>query len=258
MHNSDVLFGDDGFSMDDVVMGSEAPARLQKILSAHGVASRREAERMILDGRVTVNGSAATLGQSARFGLDDILVDGAPIEPVKELVYIMLNKPRGYVTTRRDERGRKTVMSLVSDAGASVYPVGRLDMDSEGLLLLTNDGRFADAVTHPSFNKAKTYEARVRGETSRAAEALRRPMEIDSHTVQAASAEVLERAGGGATIRITVFEGRNRQIRKMCAVCGLEVLSLRRVSVGGLELGSLEPGKWRRLTEDEVRSLIEG
>ena len=230
--------------------------RLQKILSAHGVASRREAEKMILDGRVTVNGSMATLGQSALFGIDDIRVDGAQVGPREEPVYIMLNKPRGFLTTRSDDRGRKTVMELVQDAGARLYPAGRLDMDSEGLLLLTNDGSFTDIVTHPSFGKIKTYEVHVRGNAKEAIPALRRPIEIDSHTVRAASVELLGRAGYLSLLRVAIHEGRNRQIRKMCAQCGLEVETLKRVSIGPLELGDLKPGQWRHLTEGEVRLLM--
>ena len=234
---------------------SESPARLQKILSAHGAASRREAERMIQDGRVTVNGITAVIGQSAQYGRDEILVDGIPLEPGEEPVYIMLNKPRGYITTRNDERGRMTVMSLVHDADAKLYPVGRLDMDSEGLLLMTNDGNFAAVVAHPSYEKRKTYEVHVRGNASAALSALRCPIEIDSHTVQAASVDILKRTGNFTVLRMTINEGRNRQIRKMCAQCGLEVHSLKRVSIGTLELGSLKSGHWRHLTEDEVRSL---
>lgn len=230
-------------------------ARLQKILSAHGVASRREAERLIRDGRVTVNGNPATPGQSAQYGYDEIAVDGAPLGPAEEPVYIMLNKPRGYITTVSDDRGRPTVMSLVTDAGVKLYPVGRLDMDSEGLLLLTNDGDFAEAVAHPSGGKVKTYEVTARGYTASALAALNRPMVIDTRSIRAASAELMERAGDAAKLRIAIHEGRNRQIRKMCAVCGLKVQSLKRVAIGALVLGLLETGQWRRLTEDEVLSL---
>jgi len=230
--------------------------RLQKILSAHGAASRREAERLILSGQVTVNGETAKIGQSARYGVDEIAVRGAPIGPAAEPVYIMLNKPAGYITTMRDDRGRRTVMDLVKDAGAKVYPVGRLDMDTEGLLLLTNDGQFANAVAHPSFNKAKTYEARVRGDAAGAAVLLRAPIEVDSRIVRAGSVKLAGRTAGGGVLLITINEGRNRQLRKMCAACGLEVLSLKRLSIGPLELGALKTGKWRRLTDEERRSLL--
>jgi 23S rRNA pseudouridine2605 synthase len=167
----------------------------------------------------------------------------------------MLNKPRGYLTTMRDERGRKTVVELVSGLSERVYPVGRLDLESEGLLLMTNDGLFANKVAHPSFNKTKTYDVRVRGDAPGAARLLRRPLLIDSHPVQAKSVDVLERTADGGVLRLSVSEGRNRQIRKMCAQCGLVILSLKRVSIGDVELGSLGSGQWRHLTEAERNSL---
>ena len=231
------------------------PVRIQKILSAHGVASRREAERMIQDGRVSVNGIPAALGQSALPGTDIIAVDGIPLSRKDDLVYIALNKPRGYVTTVSDERGRQTVISLVSGAGVRVYPVGRLDMDTEGLLLLTNDGQFANAVAHPSSCITKTYEAHVRGDVTGAAVLMRSSMEIDSRMIRAVSVELVEKTGSGGILRITVDEGRNRQIRKMCALCGLEIRLLRRISIGSVTLGLLETGKWRYLTENERNSL---
>lgn len=227
------------------------PERIQKILSAHGAASRRAAEQMIRDGRVTVNRTVAVLGQRASFPGDIISIDGRPLEPSGEPVYIMLNKPRGYITTVSDERGRKTVMSLVRDIGVRVYPVGRLDKDSSGLLLMTNDGQFSHAVTHPSNDKIKTYDVLVRGDAAAAAGLLRRPTEIDSRTIRAASVRLIERDEAGGVLRIAINEGRNRQIRKMCAKYGLEVQSLKRVSIGPLELGSLETGKWRHLTREE-------
>ena len=234
--------------------GPGKPDRIQKILSAHGLASRRGAEEMIREGRVTVNGHVAELGQSAEFGRDDIAVDGVSIAPEAGKVYIMLNKPPGYVTTASDERGRKTVMDLVKTP-ERVYPVGRLDMYSEGLILMTNDGLFANSVAHPSNDHRKTYEIRVRGDAGKAAPMLRRPMEIDGHVVRAAEVTLLERAEGGGAVRVTVTEGRNRQLRKMCELCGLKVLSLKRVSIGSLGIGSLKPGEWRHLTEDERNSF---
>ena len=224
--------------------------RIQKIISAHGVCSRREAEKMILSGRVTVNGETASIGQSA--APEDIAIDGIPLKPRETPVYIMLNKPRGYITTMDDEMGRKTVRHLVSDAGDRVYPAGRLDMESEGLLIMTNDGRFANAVTHPSYNKAKTYEVSVRGDIERAEQLLSSPMEIDSYMIRPARVKVLKRSPGGGLLSITIHEGRNRQIRKMCAQCGYNVESLKRVAIGALELGSLKPGQWRRLTDEEI------
>ena len=225
------------------------PERIQKILSAHGVASRREAERMIQAGRVTVDGIPARLGQSAQEGSEKIAIDGIPLAPKGSLVYIMLNKPRGYVTTMSDEHGRKTVISLVADAGVRVYPVGRLDINSEGLLLMTNDGQFANTVAHPSNSKQKTYEAHVRGDSAGAALLMRRPMIIDLQRVHAVSVRLKKRTDDGGILSITICEGRNRQIRKMCEQCGLEVRLLKRVSIGSLRLGSLKTGQWRYLTD---------
>ncbi|MDR0489890.1 MAG: rRNA pseudouridine synthase [Oscillospiraceae bacterium] len=229
--------------------------RIQKILSAHGASSRRKAEQLILEGRVTVNGVVAKLGESAEDGVDEIAIDGIPLDPIGHLVYIMLNKPRGYITTMSDERGRDTVTQLVGYNGARVYPVGRLDMDSEGLLLLTNDGHFANAVMHPSHNRAKTYEVRVRGDVNSGAKLLRQPITVDSHIVQAASVEVNERTAAGGVLLISINEGRNRQIRKMCEQCGLNAVQLKRISIGTLELGSLKPGQWRHLTDEEVAAV---
>lgn len=231
------------------------PDRIQKILASRGVASRRKAEQLIRDGRVTVNGKIAELGQSAGSCADMIAVDGVPLAHEADSVYIMLNKPRGYLTTMSDDRGRPVVTSLVADAGVRVFPVGRLDMDTEGLLLLTNDGEFANAVAHPSFNKIKTYEVHVRGPAKEAARRLRFPIEIDSRVIQAVSVALASPTEDGGLLSIRISEGRNRQIRRMCAACGLVVLSLRRVSIGSLKLGDLETGKWRYLTEEEVKEL---
>ena len=232
------------------------PDRLHKLLSLHGVASRREAEDMIRQGRVTVNGDKAQIGQSAYFGVDEIAVDGIPLRQHDEFVYIMLNKPRGYITTMKDERGRKTVLQLVSDVGVRIYPVGRLDMDSEGLLLMTNDGGFANAMMHPRFDHLKTYEVLVNGDISSAVELLSRPMYISGADIKAASVKVVESSGREALISVSIHEGRNRQIRKMCAFCGLRIKSLRRISLGELQLGELKSGQWRHLTEDERITLL--
>ena len=231
------------------------PERIQKILSSYGIASRREAERMILAGRVTVDGIPAVLGQSAQPGIDDIVVDGAPLARRAANTYIMLNKPRGYVTTMNDEHGRKTVASLVSDAGVRVYPIGRLDINSEGLLLMTNDGAFANTVAHPSSNTSKTYEVSVSGDVAEAISALSSSMMVDSHVVCAASVVLKKRTERGGVLCISIHEGRNRQIRKMCAQCGLEVLSLKRVSIGEVRLGSLKTGQWRYLTQEEIKLI---
>ena len=237
---------------DGSIVGKQ---RLQQILSAHGVASRREAERLIRDGRVCVNGLVAVLGQSARCNVDRITVDGVPLAGKEQFVYIMLNKPRGYLTTVTDDRGRSTVMELLHDISIRVYPVGRLDLDTEGLLLFTNDGEFANSVAHPSFNKAKTYQVCVRGNVSEAVRLLTKPIEVDGRMVRAVKAELISESAKGGVLEITINEGRNRQIRKMCAQTGVVVLNLKRTSIGELKLGALETGKWRYLTVKEVKAL---
>jgi len=231
------------------------PERVQKILSTYGVASRRSAEKLILDGRVCINGVQATLGQSAVVGSDEITVDGVPLAAHDKPVYIMLNKPCGYITTVTDIRGRSTVMDLMTEVKCRVYPVGRLDKDSEGLLLFTNDGAFANSIMHPSFNKQKTYEVEVLGDAQRAFLLLQQPVKIDDHTVSALKVELSEKSRDGGVFKISISEGKNRQIRKMCAVCGLSVKSLKRISIGSLELDSLKSGEWRFLTEEEILAL---
>lgn len=230
--------------------------RLQKILSSYGVASRREAEKFIESGRVAVNGLTAKIGDSADPEHDVISVDGVPLEKEPGKVYIMLNKPCGYVTTLKDEKGRKTVAELVSGCGARVYPAGRLDMDSEGLLILSNDGELTQAVTHPSGEKEKTYHVTVRGNVSEALEPLAKPMTIDGYLIKPAKVELLRRSPRQAVLAITIHEGRNRQIRKMCAACGLTVDALKRVSEAGIHLGDLEMGAWRYLTPAEIDALM--
>ena len=212
--------------------------RLQKIISARGIASRRAAEELIKSGAVTVNGAVAALGDRADPEVDIITVNGTRLPEAGNLVYIMLNKPRGYITSMSDPRGRPTVAELTRDVGVRVYPVGRLDWDSEGLLLMTNDGDFANTVAHPSNEKTKTYIVTVTGDADRAADGLRRPMVIDGYTIRPADVTVL----AGDRLRIAIHEGRNRQIRKMCAQVGLDVRSLRRVAIGKVQLGRLKPG----------------
>lgn len=224
--------------------------RIQKILSARGVASRRAAEELIRQGRVTVDGVPCALGASAEPDCRTIAVDGVPIPPPPEHVYLMLHKPRGYITTLSDERGRRTAASLV-DCGTRVYPVGRLDYDSEGLLLFTNDGALADRLMHPRREISKVYEVTVRGSLDGAAERLRRPLVLDGYRIR--PPEVEQTAPG--RFLITIHEGRNRQIRRMCAAAGLEVLRLRRIAEGPLQLGTLAPGAWRPLTEAELAAL---
>ena len=230
--------------------------RLQKILSASGLMSRRAAEACISEGRVTVNGKTAQLGDKADAERDHILVDGRELPSAGGKLYIMLNKPRGYVTTLKDEKGRRNVAELVRDLGQRVYPVGRLDLDSEGLLLLTNDGDFANAMTHPSHEVDKVYHTWVRGENiEEKLDLLRSPLEIDGSPIRPAAVELLERLPDGALLSVTIHEGRNRQVRRMCELAGLRVTRLRRVAEGGLHLGELKSGRWRHLTAEELERL---
>jgi len=225
--------------------------RLQKLISAAHIASRRAAEQMILDGRVTVNGEPATLGQTADPASDEILVDGKALYFSADKVYIMLNKPRGFVTTLQDEKGRRTVAELVQDAGLRLYPVGRLDLDSDGLLLMTDDGELANALMHPRQEVTKTYRTVVEGDTEAALPILRSALEIDGYRIRPAEVAVPE----PGVLDITIHEGRNRQVRKMCAAAGLRVRRLTRISEGPLTLGDLPPGKWRYLTENEIEAV---
>ena len=230
--------------------------RLQKILSARGITSRRRAEEWITAGRVSVNGIPAQLGDSADPDLDEILLDGKALPTKQESVYIMLNKPRGYVTTLSDEKGRPNVSQLVSDCGYRVYPVGRLDMDSEGLLLLTNDGEFANRWMHPKHEVNKTYQVVVRDFTPEALQRLMQPVTLDGYTIKKPEVSLLRRMDGGkALLQVVIHEGRNRQVRRMCAMAGMEVARLVRIAEGNLKLGNLPMGKWRYLTEEETAGL---
>lgn len=226
--------------------------RLQKIISSAGAASRRAAEKMINEGRVTVNGVVATLGQSADLETDDIRLDGKRLSAPEERMYIMLNKPRGFVTTLSDEKGRRTVAELVADCGRRLYPVGRLDLDSEGLLIMTDDGEMANAMMHPKKEVGKTYETLVSGDAEKALPVLRSAMDIDGYRIRPAKVEIIGREGDRTLLSVTIHEGRNRQVRKMCDAGGLRVHRLRRVSEGPLCLGELPLGKWRKLTENEM------
>lgn len=226
--------------------------RLQKILSARGVASRRRAEEMIAAGRVSCNGVVCRLGDSADPDADVILLDGKPLPQSGKAVYILLHKPRGYVTTLSDEKGRPTVAELVTDCGQRVYPVGRLDMDSEGLLLLTNDGAFADLMMHPKHMVDKTYLVWVKGYAPEALEKLQQPMVLDGYAIRKPDVKCLSEKG---LLQITIHEGRNRQVRRMCQNAGMMVTRLRRISEGKLLLGDLPKGKWRYLTENELQLL---
>ena len=229
--------------------------RLQKILSSRGVASRRAAEEMIKAGKITVNGRTALLGETADADTDEILVEGRPLPSAQKNVYIMLHKPRGYVTTLSDEKGRATVKELVSDCKVRVYPVGRLDMDSEGLLLLTSDGAFANAMMHPKHNVDKTYEVWVTGFHEAATALLARPITLDGYQIRKPDVKLLWSDGRKAKYLVTIHEGRNRQVRRMCEAAGMVTTRLRRIAEGSLSLGDLPLGKWRYLTEEEIAGL---
>ena len=229
--------------------------RLQKILSGRGVASRRRAEELITAGMVTVNGAVAALGDCADPDVDEILVGGKSLPGKTDYVYILLNKPRGYVTTLSDEKGRPNAAQLVEDCGVRVYPVGRLDMDSEGLLLFTNDGDFANTLMHPKHEVKKTYDVWVRGYVPGAEVRLSRPITLDGYTIRKPVVKLLRAEGDKARFQVTIHEGRNRQVRRMCQAAGMTVSRLRRIREGSLRLGDLPLGKWRYLTEEEIQSL---
>ena len=232
--------------------------RLQKFLSEAGIASRRKSEEFIADGRVTVNGRRAKIGDKVDVRKDVVAVDGEKVEfdRNRQSIYIMLHKPQGYVTTMEDEQGRKCVAELVKDVGTRVYPVGRLDMNSEGLLLMTNDGEFANMMMHPRHNVSKSYRVTVRPDLSdEQAAKLAEGVEIDGRMTLPAQVRVVTKEPGRVVMVITIKEGRNRQIRKMCEAVGLEVARLKRISVGPLKLGMLQPGKWRYLQLNEIIML---
>lgn len=230
--------------------------RLQKVLADAGVASRRKAETLIEGGNVKVNGRIAQIGDKADPQRDRITVHGKPLDTHTEACYVMLHKPRGFITTMSDERSRKCVAELVADVPARVYPVGRLDRESEGMLLLTNDGDFANAMTHPTHHVSKTYRVTVRpGVTEDQLTALSAGVLIDGRRTAPAQVRVLTQEPGRVVLEIVLHEGRNRQIRKMCEQVGLEVARLKRTAVGPLRLGMLQPGQWRYLSAEEVRRL---
>lgn len=231
--------------------------RLQKILAQAGLASRRKAEQLIKDGRVTVNGRTAGLGDSALPGRDVVAVDGRRLDRTAEKVYLALHKPRGFVTTMEDERGRRCVAQLVEDVPGRVYPVGRLDKDSEGLLIMTNDGAFANAIAHPKSHVAKTYRVTLRpGINEDQLVQISTGILIDGKMTAPAKARVLEQQQGRAVVEIVLYEGRNREIRKMCEALGLEVARLKRTAVGPVRLSMLPQGHWRELTKEEVKALL--
>ena len=230
--------------------------RLQKLLSSCGVTSRRGAEEWILAGRVKVNGEVAKLGAKADLERDRIEVDGKPLKREEERVYLMLNKPRGYVTTLSDEKGRKNVAQLVSGCGKRVWPVGRLDLDSEGLLILTDDGALTHKLIHPSHEVEKEYLVWVTGDVNKGIPILSAPMELDGDRLAPAKVRKGRVSGGVTQLSITIHQGKNRQVRRMCAKAGLEVLRLKRIREGALELDrTLAVGKFRPLREEEVELL---
>lgn len=233
--------------------------RLQKILSQAGVASRRAAEKLMAEGRVTVNGTTIfELGTKADPATDDIRVDGRRIKQAERLRYILLNKPRGYITTRSDEKRRKTVLDLLEGVREYVYPVGRLDYDTEGLLLLTNDGELAAQLTHPRHQVERTYEARLAGmPDERAIERLRKGVPLDGRRTQPADVTLVnkDRHDADGVLLMTIREGRNRQVRRMCEAVGHPVQRLKRTRIGPIGDRKLPVGAWRDLTRQEVAAL---
>lgn len=231
--------------------------RLQKLLSSAGICSRRTAEEYIAAGRVRVNDAVARLGDKADPDQDQVTVDGKILSWGGKTVWLMLNKPRGYVTTLSDEKGRKTAGELVRDCGCRVWPVGRLDMDSEGLLLFTNDGEGTNRLIHPSHEVEKEYLVEVKGDVHAALPVLNSPMELDGEALAPARASLLRFSADGGELSVVIHQGKNRQVRRMCARAGLEVKRLKRVREGSLRLGDLAVGRWRSLTAEEVRELTQ-
>lgn len=231
------------------------PERLQKLISAAGLTSRRQAELWIMEGRVKLNGNTATLGESADLTRDVVEVDGRRLPKPPAHRYVLLHKPKGYVTTLSDEKGRPSVADLLKDVGERVYPVGRLDYYSEGLLLCTNDGELANLMMHPSHEIEKTYLVWTEGPLDGAEEALRRPIELDGRKISPPAVHLCSEQGNIARWEIRIHEGRNRQIRRMCDAAGLKVTRLIRIAEGPLALGTLPRGCWRELSEKEIDIL---
>ncbi|MCI6354571.1 pseudouridine synthase [Eubacterium coprostanoligenes] len=240
-------------------MANNNEVRLQKFMAEQGVASRRKSEDLIRAGKVKVNGHVAEIGMKINPRKDLVTVGKQKLTNVKnrKMVYVMLNKPRGYVTTVSDELGRKTVMDLLPDFGCRIYPVGRLDKDSEGLLLLTNDGSFTNCMTHPSHEYAKVYRVTVRPAVNDdILFNLRNGIEIDGRMTAPCEVTVLTEEENRVVLEFILHEGRNRQIRKMCESQGLEVAKLKRISIGPVKLGMLKQGDYRELTEQDVKKLL--
>ena len=231
--------------------------RLQKILSAAGICSRRKAEEYITAGRVTVNGQPASLGDRADPEKDVVALDGKEVIRPGQRTVLMLYKPRGVVTTLSDEKGRRNVADLVKDCPVRVWPVGRLDMDSEGLLLLTDDGELTNTLIHPRHEVEKEYLVWVTGFTSQGADRLSQPMTLDGQALRPAQVKVLRKEGERTVLSVTIHEGKNRQVRRMCAFCGMTVRRLKRIREGQLHLDrTLRPGQWRELTREELDRLL--
>ncbi len=235
----------------------EEPIRLQKFIAQCGIASRRKAEELILQGKVKVNGKPAVLGDKVT-SADKVTLSGKRIVmPKMHYRYIMLHKPRGFITTMNDERGRKCVAELVANVGERVYPIGRLDKDSEGLLIFTNDGEFANKVMHPRNSVYKYYRVTVRpGITEEQLVKLETGVEIDGQKTAPAIVHVVHKEEGRVVLEMILHEGKNREIRKMCDAVGLEVARLKRTQIGGVKMGMLKQGDWRDLTEKEVKNLL--
>lgn len=234
-----------------------AEVRLQKFLAESGVASRRKSEELIEQGKVKVNGRTAMIGDKIDPKKDTVTVSGKKIVKTKTFTYIVLHKPRGFITTMSDEKDRKCVAELIKDVDGRVYPVGRLDKDSEGMLLFTNDGAFANAMTHPTKHVPKTYRVTVRPSISEEQiTSLTQGVIIEERKTAPAEVRVITKEEGRVVLEIILYEGRNRQIRKMCEEVGLEVARLKRTAIGSIKLGMLKQGSWRHLTEDEVRKLM--
>ena len=239
-------------------MESKDKIRIQKIISEAGIASRRKAEELIVRGAVTINGKRAQLGEKADPYKDKIVVAGRTITVRRDArkYYVMLHKPRGFITTMSDEGGRKCVAELIDEIPARLFPVGRLDRDSEGLLFMTNDGDFANMISHPSTHFAKTYRVTVHPAiTEEQLTALTTGVMVDGRKSMPASIRVITAEKERTVLEIILEEGRNRQIRKMCEAIGLEVARLKRTAIGPVKLGMLQPGKWRELTPDEMRAI---
>ena len=231
--------------------------RLQKYLSQCSVASRRKAEELIIEGRVKINGRKAILGDKVDPVHDKVLVCGKPVRNNDTKMYIMLHKPRGFVTTLSDEQGRRCVADLVEDAGVRLFPVGRLDRNSEGLLLMTNDGEFSNFLTHPKRHVSKVYRVTVRGKVSDdQIDKMAVGMELEDFTTMPCDISVMERHEDRTVLRFVLYEGKNREIRKLCEAVGLNVIRLKRTEIAGLKLGMLPQGRWRELTEKEVKKLM--